>query len=80
MHPAFLPKRHSPVNLSFTLNRYPIRNHQSVVSKVSFPSNAECSSKQSARIPLHYIFPAEFEFQNYDTRKFTWEKVLIVSV
>ena len=69
MHPSFLSKKHQPVDISFTLNRYPIRNHHSVCQQTQANSDFQ---RRKSKIPLNYTFPNEARFQNRDSRRFTW--------
>ena len=71
MHETFQKIGHLPVNVHFTMNRYPIRNHQCVISKAGFTKTIK-----SHPIPESILFPTEDNFDPTlpDCRRFRWKE------
>ena len=71
MHETFKKIGHLPVNVHFTMNRYPIRNHQCVISKAGFTK-----TMKSHPIPESILFPTEDNFDPTipDCRRFRWKE------
>ena len=66
MHETFKKIGHLPVNVHFTMNRYPIRNHQCVISKASTSNVSSINSKNnftSSKVTFESASdPPDFEF------------------
>ena len=72
MHETFQKIGHLPVNVHFTMNRYPIRNHHAVISKVT-PRSNQSMDRKFHQISESILFPTENNFDPTDNRKFRWK-------
>ena len=74
MHETFKKIGHLPVNVHFTMNRYPIRNHHCTISKAGQTKTIKHHS-----IPDSILFPTEENFDPTvsDSRRFRWKALLL---
>ena len=75
MHETFKKIGHLPVNVHFTMNRYPIRNHQCIISKTGQTNTSKTIKNHG--IPDSILFPTDENFDPTvsDCRRFRWKEL-----